>query len=161
MITRPVGVARALVVCGMLWGVGAFVTVAAFQALGADSRIDVAGQEDRVQIVWLGAHAFSACVGSLIGIAAGGVALSSTHVTTGRLAAGLVSVPTLVAAMAVVAALVSVEMVRSDTAVAIAVGLLIGTAGAVIYVLASGRPEDELPWASTPSHETGRSWGHR
>jgi hypothetical protein len=159
MITRPVAVARALVVSGVLWALGFGVIVALFAALGADTTIDVLGQKDRVQIVWLGSHAFVVCVAVLVGVAAAGTALARGHHDTSRRAAALVAVPSFVVATGVVALLVSIETVRSETALAMIAGAVIGAAAGGMYVMQTD-PGDDTPYGR-PARQTGRAWGSR
>jgi len=106
MITRPVALARALIVTALLWGGGAGAVAAAFSALDASATIELADR-DRAQVVWLGAHAFVACVATLVGVVLGGSALTRDHLATPRQAVGLVALPTgaVAAAAAVVLAL--------------------------------------------------------
>lgn len=159
MITRPVAVARGLIVTAAVWLLGAGATVGLFSFFHADTTIDVLGQEDRVQIVWLGAHAFTACVAALLGVGAGGAALARSHVDTPRRAAMLVGATTLLAGAVVTLGLDVTDVTRTETAVALAAGLVIGAVAGGVFVLQSDVSE-RSPYA-TPARRTGRAWSSR
>jgi hypothetical protein len=159
MITRPVAVARALIVTAVVWLLGAGLTVGSFAWLGADTTIDVLGEENRVQIVWLGAHALSTCVASLLGVGAGGTALARSHADPPGRAARLVALATLAGAAAAVGVLAVAPGVRTATALALLGGLLIGCVAGAAYVLQRD-PDEDSPYPQR-RRATGRAWSSR
>ncbi len=160
MITRPVAVARSVIVTGALWGAGAAAVVGLFAAFGASSTIELGNGESRVQLVWLGAHAFVACVAALLGVALGGSALTRAGLTTPRGAVALVGGSTLLLSLLACGALRTFLETDASTVLAMAVGAVIGTAGATFFVAQSGEPESALPYGRrTP--RASRSWSGR
>lgn len=160
MMTRPVAVARSVIVTGVVWGVGAAVVVGLFAVVGARSTIALGDGASRVQLVWLGSHAFVACAGSLLGVALGGSALTRSGVTSPRGAVALVGPLTLLAALAALAALRGWAHVDDVTAGALAVALVTGTLGATFFVAQSGEPPTGLPYRSAEGPRS-RSWSSR
>lgn len=162
MITRPVAVVRALLVAGVVWGLGSAATFAVFKAMGAHTTIaDVSGQSHRVQIIWWGAQAFFACAGGVLGVALGGTALTSAGLAGPGSAAGWASVPVLVGGAGVLAAINATEVIGRPLALACLVGLVIGVAGGATYVIESGTPDDLDVFRNASGRRTGQSWGSR
>lgn len=160
MITRPVAVARSVIVTGALWGAGAAAVVGLFAAVGASSTIELGNGESRVQVVWLGAHAFVACVASLVGVTLGGSALTRRGVSSPGAAVALVGGSTLLLALGACAVLLTVLATAPPTVTAMAAGALIGTAGATFFVAQSGEPDSALPYGRG-STRSSRSWSTR
>ena len=160
MMTRPVAVGRSVVVTGAVWGIGAAVVVGLFSALGASATIELDPGESRVQVVWLGAHAFVACVAALLGVALGASALTRSGVSAPRSAILLVGAVTLLGALLVCLVLSAGLTVGDSTVLAMAVGLGIGTAGATFFVAGSSESERELPYGRS-TRRSSRSWSTR
>jgi len=160
MITRPVAVARSLIVAGVIWGVGALVVVTLFGLFGASATIDLGGQHDRVQVVWLGAHAFVACLASLVGVTLGASALTRAGVADRAPAVTLVGLATLAPTAATALVWSAVVDLSGSTLLALLVGLAIGTAGATIFVSHSDHDAD-LPYGRPATRGAGRSWSSR
>jgi hypothetical protein len=161
VVSRPVAIARGLLVAAVTWGTGALVTVAVFSVLGASTTIaDVSGQSHRVQIIWWAAHAFCACLGGLLGVAIGGSALTRDRLATPAAATLLVSSPVLLLGAVALVALTTTGVTSGDLALASAVGLLTGALGGAVYVLQSGPPEEAGAYYPAP-RTAGRSWGSR
>lgn len=160
MMTRPVALARAVIVTGSLWGAGAAAVVGLFTAFGASSTIELGTGESRVQLVWLGAHAFVACVASLLGVTLGASALTRRGLSSPRAAIALIGGSTLMLALVVCGALLRGLETNASTVLAMAVGAAIGTAGATFFVAQSGEPESSLPYNRRASRST-RSWSAR
>jgi hypothetical protein len=160
-VSRPVALARGVLVAALTWGTGALVTVAVFSLLGSSTTIaDVSGQSHRVQIIWWAAHAFSACLGGLLGVAVGGSALTRERLATPAAATVLVATPLLLLGAVVLVALTAADVTGGDLALASAVGLLTGAVGGAVYVLQSGPPEEAGAYYPAP-RPAGRSWGSR
>jgi hypothetical protein len=160
MMTRPVAVARSVIVTGAVWGFGAAAVAGVFAAVGASSTIELGNGESRVQLVWLGAHAFVACAAALVGVALGGSALTRAGLTSPREAVALVGPVTLLVALVVAGGLRLWAGVGPATITAMAVGLLIGTLGATFFVAQTGEPETGLPYRKAAGRG-GRSWSSR
>lgn len=160
MMTRPVAVARSVIVTGTLWGAGAAAVVGLFAAFGASSTIELGNGESRVQLVWLGAHAFVACVASLLGVTLGASALTRRGLSSPRGAVALVGGSTLLLALAACGALLTLLETDASTVLAMAVGTAIGTAGATFFVAQSGEPESALPYGRRTTGSS-RSWSTR
>lgn len=158
MITGPVAVTRAVLVTTTVWGLGAAVTAALFSSLGASSTIELGNDESRVQLVWLGAHAFVGCLAALVGVILGASALISAGTAAPRPAVLLVG--SLTFAWAIGGSLVLSSLVGPATAVAMAAGLGVGTAGAMIFVAQSGDPRGDLPYQHG-TVRSGRGWSTR
>lgn len=162
MISTPVAVVRGLLISIVVWGVSAGVTLVAFHAMGAHTTIaDVSGQSRRVQIVWSGAHAFSACIGGLLGVGVGGTALVRGHVRGPLAAVGLVAGPIVAVAATVIGVLAITGQIGTPLSEAASVGLLIGLIGGGAYVLQSDVSADVTSPYPEPRRAQGRSWGSR
>lgn len=159
-MTRPVALARSVIVTGALWGAGAALVVGLFTAFGASSTIELSTGESRVQLVWLGAHAFVACVASLLGVALGASALTRRGLSSPRAAIALIGGSTLIAALGVCGALLQALEVSASTVLAMAAGAAIGTAGATFFVAQSAESEARLPYHRR-SERASRSWSAR
>lgn len=161
MITRPVALARALIVTAVLWGGGAAAVAAAFSALDASATIELADR-DRAQVVWLGAHAFVACVATLVGVVLGGNALTKDHLATPRQAVGLVALPTVAMAATVAVVLAVTAVLEGASLWAVLAGLAIGSAAGAGYVLATGDQPERGPYGlPAASRRATRSWSSR
>jgi hypothetical protein len=161
VITRPVALARGLLLAAVAWGVGSAVTVGGFRLLGAQTTIaDVSGQSHRVQIIWWGAHAFCACISGLLGVAVGGTALTGARLARPAAATATLAVPVLVVGAAALGVLATVGVLSGQLALASVAGLLTGVAGGAVYVLQTGVPEDRDDYYPAPK-VTGQSWGSR
>ncbi len=162
-MTRAVAVARALIAAGVVWGFGAAVVAGLFSMLDASSTISLADQRERVQVVWLGAHAFVACVGVLTGTVLGGTALLRRHLARPRAASALVGATTLGVGVLVALLLSLLGLYDGATLPAVLAGLLIGVSAAVAYLLHAEEPAGPgtYGFAGRTSARTSRSWGSR
>jgi hypothetical protein len=160
MMTRPVAVARSVIVTGVIWGVGALVVVGLFGLFDASATIDVRGDRDRAQVVWLGAHAFVACVAALVGVTLGASALTRAGVASSASAIALVGLVTFAAGVGVALAWATWGGVDQSMLAALVTGLGIGTAGATIFVSQSDQ-DPAHPYGGSTRRHTGRSWSSR
>ena len=158
-MTRSVAVARALVVTAVLWGLGAALVVGLFGYFDASATIRLP-QQDRAQVVWLGAHAFVACVAALAGVVLGGLALTRQHVSSAREAVVLVALPTLGVMAAVALGAAAGGALDGAAVPAVLAGLLIGTVAAVGYLLYTGEPVHG-PERAPAGRPASRGWGSR
>ena len=160
MTSRPVALARGLLTAALVWGVGSLLTLVVFHVVGTPTTIAVAGQTDRAQIVWWGAHAFFACLGGLLGVAIGGISLTRERLARPGAATSALGVPILTVGGAVLMALVTADRMAGDLAFACAVGLLTGVVGGAVYVLQTGVPGAEHRYYPA-APRAGQSWGSR
>ncbi|WP_148571093.1 hypothetical protein [Nocardioides caldifontis] len=161
MITRPVALARALIVTAVLWGGGAAAVAAAFSALDASATIELADR-DRAQVVWLGAHAFVACVATLVGVVLGGNALTKDHLATSGQAVRVVALPTLVLAVVAAFVLAATGVLEGASLWAVLAGLAIGAAAGSGYVLFTGDQSERGPYGLPAAPQrASRSWSSR
>lgn len=161
MITKPVGVARALIVALVIWAVGAGIVIGLFRLFDASSTIDLGGPQNRVQIVWLGSHAFVACLAALLGVLMGGLALTNALVTAPKSAAAATAAPVLGVTAAIVGALSVGGLIQGSVLIAILVGLVIGTTAGAFFIILSGTPESPMPFGHRSSHSAGTGWSSR
>jgi hypothetical protein len=160
MMSRPVAVARSVIVTGVVWAVGATVVAVLFATFGASSTIELSTGESRVQLVWLGAHAFVACVASLLGVALGASALTRVGLTSTRTALLLVGGLTLFGGLLVCLGLRLASGLDGSTVLAMAVGLGIGTSAATFFVAQAAESETGLPYGRSAARSS-RGWSTR
>lgn len=139
-VTRPVAVARSLIVTALVWGTGVAIVVGLFSLVDASSTIRL-DEKERAQIVWLGAHALVACVSVLAGVVLGGSALIRQHVAPARSAAATVGVPTLALAALTALLLGTIGALEGAALPAVLVGLAIGAVAASGYLFYTGEPD--------------------
>ena len=161
-MTRPVAIARALLVTALVWGAGAAATFAIFHAAGAHTTIkDVSGATQRVQIIWWGAHAFVACAGALLGVALGGMALTRAALAQPAAAAVCAGVPVILLGIVVMGALGLSGSMGGALVMASLVGVLIGVAGGMTFIGISGEPDDLGDFYARRPRAQSQGWGSR
>jgi len=161
MITTPVAIARALIVALVVWAIGAGIVVGLFRLFDASSTIDLGGSQNRVQIVWLGSHAFVACMAALVGVLLGGVALTNALVTDPKAAAAATAAPVLVVTASIAGGLSVGDLIQGSVLIAMLVGLVIGTTAGAFFITLSGTPESPSPFGHRSSNAGVRGWGSR
>jgi hypothetical protein len=160
-VTRPVAVARSLIVTGLLWGTGVAIVVGLFSLVDASSTIRL-DEEERSQVVWLGAHALVACISVLAGVILGGSALIRQHVAPAGSAAATVGVPTVAVAALAALLLGTIGAFEGAALPAVLAGLAIGAVAATGYLFYTGEPDDVGSYGlrARSGHET-RGWSSR
>jgi hypothetical protein len=161
-MTRSVAVTRGLLATGVVWGLGALVTALAFHAVGAHTTIrDVSDEATRAQIIWWGTQAFFACVGTLVGVIAGGTALTRGYVTEGWPAVGWTATPIVLLSGVGLVVLHSAGTLGTAVTIALAAGVVIGALASSFYVVESSGRDEPRNLYEAPRRRTGQSWGSR
>lgn len=160
-MTRPVAITRALIVTLVTAVVGAIVVTAVFSFGEVEPTIrDLGDEESRVNIVWWGLTAAASCVATLLGVIAGGMALTSTSIDVPWRAVLLIGAVVGGLGTAIAGALLVSGVLPQHTAVPMLAGLLIGVAGGAAYVLQRGAPDRDLSWYVEEQRQS-KAWGSR
>lgn len=161
MMTRPVAVTRALIVTLVSAVVGAILVMAVFSFGDVEPTIrDLGDDESRVNIVWWGLTAAASCVATLLGVIAGGMALTSSGVDVPWRAVLLVGAIVGGIGTAIAGVLLLTGVLPQHTAVPMLAGLLIGVIGGAAYVLQRGVPDRDLSWYVEEQRQS-KAWGSR
>ncbi len=158
----PIALLRALIVATVVGGIGVGLLLFAHSQGEVQRTItDVAGDAERVNIVWWATSGFIGCVAALSGLVAGGLAVVDQTLHGPGRAITVVGLPL---AVWLAGGLLLVDRggwLATGTTLPLGFGLAIGLAAAAVYLVYRGGVDDPYATFQSGSSDHGRSWGSR